>query len=166
MPSVLPPGRQFCWVLLMRRRNVALDVAREWKRHPSPKSSLAPRASCAPSVSRRFARCSTVNTGVPWEAQEIPLFPCIWPASVYSVSGVVAVSVRIFATLARGDIGSMANDAHRPRYSRLQSDTPEKYSFPRNNLAPESPQGGPHNPLPRITAKGFPLHSLALPAIG
>jgi hypothetical protein len=94
------------------------------------------------------------------------VFPCIWPASVYSVRGVVAVSVRIFATLARGDIEAIATDAHRHRYSRLKSDTPEKYSFPRNNLACESPQGGSHNPLRRITAKGFPLHSLALPASG
>jgi len=75
------------WVLLMRFRNGAHDVAREWKRHPWPKSSLALRASCAISVSRRFARCSTVNTGVPWEAQEIPLFACIWPAPVYSDTG-------------------------------------------------------------------------------
>jgi hypothetical protein len=92
--------------------------------------------------------------------------PCIWPASVYPLGWAVAVSVRIFATLAPAAIRSMATDAHRPRYSRLQSDTPEKYSFPRNNLASESPQGGSHNPLPRITAKGFPLHSRALPAIG
>jgi hypothetical protein len=152
MPSVLPPCRQFCWVLLMRHRNVAEDVATEWKRHPSPKSSLAPRA---PSVSRRFARCSTVNTGVPWEAQEIPLFPCIWPASVYSVSGVVEASVRIFATLAPAAIRSMATDAHRHRYSRSQSDTPEKYSFPRNNLASESPQGGSHNRNPTAGTYGL-----------
>ena len=37
---------------------------------------------------------------------------------------------------------------------------------PRANLASQSPQGGSHKPFPRITAKGFPLHSSALSAIG
>ena len=125
----------------MLLRRVALNVARQ--RHGSSRSSLKLDAF----VSRRFARYCVVNTGGPREAQKIRLFPCIRCASVYSVSGAVTVSVRIFATLAPGDIGSMATDAHRPRYSRLQSDTPKKYSFPRNNLAPECKR--PTNPCPR-----------------
>jgi len=66
----------------------------------------------------------------------------------------------------QGDMGSMATDAYRARCSHLQIDTPEKYSTPANNMASGLPQGGSHNPFPRITAKGFLLHSPALPAIG
>ena len=156
---------QFCWGGTRLRRG-----ALTWRgnansmRRSSHHYALRALGS---SVIRCIPRYSAVNQGGgPREAQEMAIFPCIWSAPMYSTAGEVAVKVGIFATLAPGDMGSMATDAYQARCSHLQIDTPKKYPTPANNMASGLPQGGSHNPFPRITAKGFLLHSPALPAIG